>query len=207
VAAGRLDLKPRTFNAEALIAQAKASRPDLAQRRRAVESATARVDLARSNRWVDLTLSASWQHSFATAARDFAQPAFDSLGATLSAPVPFSRVYRGELDAALGTQAQGRVALQAAELRVEVEVRQALARYDAAAKKLGLFTGGLLTDADHVLEATLYNYQRGGATQLEVLDAQRTQNDVYLSYYDALAEHARALVTLQQAVGSWDLDL
>jgi len=40
----------------------------------------------------------------------------------------------------------------------------------------------MLKDADRVLEARLYAYQRGGATLLEVLDAQRTSAEVYLAY-------------------------
>ena len=31
-------------------------------------------------------------------------------------------------------------------------------------------------------------------------------NDVYLAYYDALADHARSLVALEQAAGIWDVD-
>ena len=52
---------------------------------------------------------------------------------------------------------------------------------------------------------SLYNYQRGGATLLEVLDAQRTDDDVYLAYYGALADHSRALVAVELAGGIWDV--
>jgi outer membrane protein, heavy metal efflux system len=207
-AAGDLKIKPRAFDVEALVAQARNNRPDLLSRRRAVESANARVDLARANRWVDVTLNVGWQHSFPSSATGaFPGPAFDALAATMSVPLPLSKVYRGELDAALATEAQGRATVQAAELKIDVEVRQAALRYKAAVDKIGLYTGGLLTDAEQVLDATLYNYQRGGATLLEVLEAQRTLNDVDLSYYEALAEHARALVALEQVVGMWDVEL
>ena len=206
-AAGDLKLKPRTFDVEGLIAEARANRPDLASKRRAVEGASARVDLAHANRWVDVTLNVGWAHSFAGArGTDFAQPPYDALSGTVTVPLPFSKAYRGELNAALATRVQSRTTVAAAELRIDVEVRQAAARYKASVDKLGLYTGGLMTDAEQVLDATLYNYQRGGATLLEVLVAQRTVNEVYLSYYDAMAEHARALVALEQAVGIWDLD-
>jgi cobalt-zinc-cadmium efflux system outer membrane protein len=204
---GDLRIKPRAFDVEALAAQAKENRPDLAAKQRAAGSAAARVELAQAIRWVDVTLNVGWQHNFASSTGQFAQPAYEALTASVSVPIPFSRVHRGELDAALATQAQRRSALGAAGLRAEVEVRQAFVRYQAAVATLGLYTGGLLTDTDQVLEATLYNYQRGGATLLEVLEAQRTQNDVYLAYGDALAEHARALVALEQAAGIWDVEL
>jgi cobalt-zinc-cadmium efflux system outer membrane protein len=203
---GDLRLAPRTFDVEALIAQARVSRPDLTSKRRAAESAAERVGLARANRWIDLTLNVSWQHTFPGAGM-FAAPSFDALAATASVPIPLSKAYHGELDAALAREGQSRTTVQAASLRIEVEIRQAHARQRAAAARVALYTGGLLEGADQVLESTLYNYQKGGATLLEVLEAQRTQNDVYLAYYEALADSARTLVALELAAGIWDVEL
>jgi cobalt-zinc-cadmium efflux system outer membrane protein len=68
-----------------------------------------------------------------------------------------------------------------------------------------LFTGGVLSDADRVAEATFYSYQRGGASLLEVLDSERTVNEVYLDYYQALSEHAKALVAVEASANLWDI--
>jgi outer membrane protein, heavy metal efflux system len=73
------------------------------------------------------------------------------------------------------------------------------------AARLELYRGGMLKDADRVLEARLYAYQRGGASLLEVIDAQRTSAEVYLAYSQALADHARALVNLELASAIWDV--
>ena len=207
VPAGDLRIKPRTFQIDALIASARASRPDLASKRAAATTAEARADLARANRWVDVTLNVGWQHNFASSTDPFAQPAYEALSATVSVPIPFSKVYRGELDAALAGHAQAKTQVQSAELKVEIEVRQLYARYKAAVDRMALYTGGLLEGAEQVLDAQLYNYQRGGATMLEVLEAERTANEVSLGYFEALADHARALVALEQAAGIWDVDL
>ena len=91
-----------------------------------------------------------------------------------------------------------------AQPQAETEVRTASAQYGAAVKRLQVYRDGLLKDADRALEARLYAYQRGGATLLEVIDAQRTSADIYLSYAQALADHARALVTLEQTAVIWD---
>jgi outer membrane protein, heavy metal efflux system len=61
-------------------------------------------------------------------------------------------------------------------------------------------------DADRVLEAKVYSYNRGSSSLLEVLDAQRVNNDVYLAYYAALNEQAKALVALEQSAGIWDVN-
>ncbi|MEG1737939.1 MAG: TolC family protein, partial [Odoribacter sp.] len=42
---------------------------------------------------------------------------------------------------------------------------------------------------------------------LEVLDAQRTYNDVQALYIETLFNHASSLVSLEQSVGIWDLEI
>jgi cobalt-zinc-cadmium efflux system outer membrane protein len=132
-------------------------------------------------------------------------PASDFLGATVTVPIPFSRLYRGDLDAAYAGRRQAEALSRGTAIRVEGEVREAFARYEAAAARVRLYATGVLADADQVLEKTLYNYQRGGATLVEVLVAQRTDNDVYLSYYDSLADAAHALIAVERAAGIWDV--
>jgi len=207
-ALGELKAEPRSFDLDALIAQAKEHRPDVVSKRYALDASQSRVRLAHANRWIDLTLNLDWVHTsqpygeYQTIAPS---PAFDALGATLSVPLPFSRIYKGELRAALAGESQADWALRSAELRAEIDVRQGFERYRASAERVALYAGGVLTDADKVLDGTLYSYQRGAATLLEVLDAQRTDNEVHLAYADALADYAHALVALEQAAGIWDL--
>jgi cobalt-zinc-cadmium efflux system outer membrane protein len=64
---------------------------------------------------------------------------------------------------------------------------------------------GALRDAASVLEAKLYSYRRGQTSLLEVLNAQREENNVNLAYYDTLTEYAKTLVALEQAAGIWDV--
>lgn len=201
--AGELRIPEHGFDAAALIKTALL-RPDVQARRQAEDAAAARVGLARANRFVDFTFNVSWQRSLYS--EPFASPAYDALTATLSLPLPLSRVYKGELLAARHTELQAAASRRSIELRVEIEVRKELSRYEAAVRQVRLYTQGVLADADRVLAATLYSYQRGAATLLEVLSAQRTVADVYLAYYGALADHARHLIAVEQAAGIWDLD-
>jgi cobalt-zinc-cadmium efflux system outer membrane protein len=203
---GELRLATRTFDAQALISSAQKTRPDVVARRRTLDATRARVGLAKANRWIDPTLGLFYSHNFPAGTLVFGTPDYDTLGASLTLPVPFSHVYRGELHAAGFAQTQAECQLRAAELKVEVDIRQALAKYQASLDRLKLYNSGLLTDAERVHEATLYNYSRGGATLLEVLEAQRTVDEVFLAYYDALADHAHGLVALELAAGTWDVD-
>jgi cobalt-zinc-cadmium efflux system outer membrane protein len=207
---GDLRIATHAFDVEQLIATARERRADVRARRFALAAASARVRLAHANRWIDLTLSLGWAHAF----EPYGQyqkiapaPAYEALSATLTLPLPLSRIYKGELTAAQFNQAAAEWNLRAAELKVEVDIRQASSRYQTAVERVKLYSTGLLRDADRVLEAKLYEYQRGGASLLEVLEAQRTVNDVYLDYIDALTDHAHALVALEQAAGIWDFQL
>jgi outer membrane protein, heavy metal efflux system len=203
-AAGSLHIPSRSFDGDVLIARARAERPDLASKRSALEVARAKVRLGHANRWEDLTLNLGYQYS-AAGSGAFAQPAFNALSFGFSIPLPLARIYNGEVEAAVAGTTQASFVLRQGELAVEIEVRQALSSYQAAVRRVELFTGGVLSDADRVAEATFYSYQRGGATLLEVLDAQRTVNEVYLDYFDALSQHAKTLVAVEQSAGLWDI--
>ena len=196
----------RSFSLEPLVVQALAHRPDLRAAQKRALLAQRQVDLARANRVIDVTVGATWQHNFPTSGTTALMSA-DLIGATLTVPLPFSHVYRGDLDAAYATRGQSETLASAAAIRVEVEVRQAAAQFEKASARVRLYTQGVLSDAERVLEKTLYNYQHGGATLVEVLVAQRTVNDVYLAYYDALADSAHALVAVEQATATSDLRL
>jgi outer membrane protein, heavy metal efflux system len=202
--AGSLKIASHAFDTEMLVARARADRPDLQSKRFALEVARAKVKLAHANRWEDVTLNLGYQYS-ATGTGAFSQPAFSALNFGFSIPLPFARIYNGEVDGAVAGTTQATLTLRQGELSVEIDVRRAMASYQAAVRRVELFTGGVLSDADKVAEATFYSYQRGGATLLEVLDAQRTVNEVYLDYFDALASHAKALVQVEQSVGLWDI--
>jgi outer membrane protein TolC len=103
-------------------------------------------------------------------------------------------------------EAQADKAAEAIELKAVTDVRQAYTRYYLARAAVSQYSGKLLQDADRVLEAKLYSYRRGSASLLEVLDAQRVNNDTYLAYFDALSEQAKFLVAVEQAADIWDIE-
>ena len=208
---GQLDVAVRAYDPAALVAQAEATRSDITEARAAVAAAQARRDLAVANRRTDVTVGAGWTHAFAATGAYAAMsptPAVDLVGFSLSFPLPFSRLaHHGELEVAIASGDQARAELRAVELAARVEIQQAVTRYNAAVERLRLYTGGILADADKALDAVTYNYAHGGATLLEVLEAQRTVDGVYLAYDDALASHVHALVAVELAAGTWTVKL
>jgi cobalt-zinc-cadmium efflux system outer membrane protein len=198
-----LELVP--FDLEALLAGAVTRRSDVISRTQAVEGANDRIALARSNLIPDLSAAGTYQHS-TLGTEGFAQPADNTLAFSLSVNLPiFRRQSPGELLAAQAALTQAELQLQSAKLKIEAELRQAYSRYRSAVQRLELYRGNLLQDSDRVLEARLFAYQRGSATLLEVINAQQKSEEVYLAYYQSLADHAHALVALEQAAGLWDI--
>ncbi|HVN21152.1 MAG TPA: TolC family protein [Dongiaceae bacterium] len=202
---GTLEIGVRTFNVAELIASALQGRPDVVSKQRALKAADLRIELANVNLLPDVTVSGFFSH-LAAGTGGFAQPEDNTISASLSMNLPFSRwKHKGELESAQASRAQAELQLKVAQLQAETDVQEAYTRYHAAVQRLQLYKGGMLKDADRVLEARLYAYQRGGATLLEVIDAQRTSADIYLAYAQALVDHAHALVTLEQAASIWDV--
>jgi outer membrane protein, heavy metal efflux system len=202
---GSLEIATHTFDVEALLADAMTRRSDAISRTRAVDSATGRIALAKANLVPDLALAATYQHATAGVG-GFSQPPDSTLVGSISMNLPiFRRQNPGELQAAQSAHTQAELQLQALRLKIEAELRQAYSRYQSAVRRLDLYRGTLIQDSNRVLEARLYAYQRGSATLLEVIDAQRKSEEVSLAYYQALADHAHALVALEQAAGVWDV--
>jgi outer membrane protein, heavy metal efflux system len=205
VPTGRLEVPVRTFDIDALVAGALQKRSDVLSRQRAVQAAELRIGLAQANLVPDLGVNGSYSHT-GTGTAGFVQPPDNTLGASLSITLPVSRWrHQGELETARASRTQAELLLRAAQIRIESEVRDAYFRYQASVERLKLYQGGVLKEADRVLEGRLYAYQRGGATLLEVIDAQRTSANIYLAYSQALADHANALVTLEAAAAVWDV--
>lgn len=58
-------------------------------------------------------------------------------------------------------------------------------------------------DSERVRDAVLFSYQRGEVSLLEVLEAQRTMNEIYMNYYQTLTDYSFSLIELSKNTGTW----
>jgi len=203
---GNLDIPQRTFTLDDLIARAVSSRSDVIAASTALESARAQYRLAQVNRIPDLTIGGVYQHLTRVTNPIDPSPAWDSAGVTLSIPLPFSNFNDGNLQAANYTQLQAGVALQATKLQAQADVRIAYERYVLAVAAVKEFEGEMLHDADSVYKSRLFRLEEGKNTLVDVLNAHAAINEIYIDYYNALSEQAKALVALESSAGIWDID-
>jgi outer membrane protein TolC len=202
---GNLEGPPRAFSLQALVEKAM-SRSDVVAAEDQLEEAHAQYQLARANRIPDVTIAGNYSHFTRITNPIDPAPAWDSATITLSVPIPLSNLNGGSIQAAYYQQLKDTSALQAARLQAETDVRTAYEHYALAVAETQQFGMELLHDADRVYKSHLFKLGHGSVSLLEVLDAHKALDQLYLDYYNALSRRAKGLVALEQSAGIWDID-
>lgn len=197
----------RNFNLNELIITAQNNRADLMAALQQKDVGEKMLRLAKANRIIDLGLAAGIGYTSYVTNVIAPTPSFTVVSGGISVPLRFSNKFAGELKAAKAVQAQADLLYEQAELQIANEVTQAYFQYEAAKKQVRQFNTGLLAEAQAVLNGKIYSYQRGETNLLEVLNAQRTYNEVQQNYYNALFQLAATLVELERAAAIWDIDM
>jgi cobalt-zinc-cadmium efflux system outer membrane protein len=205
IAKGNLEIGPHNLNVSKLVMDALKNRPDLIALRHTRDAAQSNTRLEKANRVPNLDVGPSWSHSSSSQNTVSPSPAFDSVGLSLSLPLPLWNRNKAAIASARFGAEQAQKQVEAAELKAEVQIRAAFNAYGRATERVRNYQNGILKDADTVLEARRFSYQRGQTSLLELIDAQRTDNEVQSSYNDTLADQAKNLIELERATGIWDI--
>jgi len=172
------------------------SRPDLQSLQLSQARSVADLRLQEALGRVDYTIGAEYRRQQGIAGRS------NSLGVFFSTPLPVLNRNQGEIARATAEREHVERQIEARKAEVVADVRAALHEYEATRDLLGSIEHDLLSPATHARDVSLYTYKTGGATLLDVLDAQRAFNDIEQSYVDAQASLRRASAHLNAAVGS-----
>jgi len=195
----------RDFRLQDLIEEAKNQRIDLKAALQSKTISQSTLRLAKANRAIDLGLSLGLEYNTYVSNIIAPTPAMTKIGAGVSIPLKFSNNKPGELRAAQYGVLQAEQILKQTELVIKTEVTQAYFTYEGARQQVAQYNKGLLTEAQAILEGKIYSYKRGESSLLEVLNAQRTYNEVQQNYYQTLYTLAEALIELERASGIWDI--
>jgi outer membrane protein, heavy metal efflux system len=197
---GRLQQDVRKYDLPFLINQALRERPDLVALRHTRDAAESNISLAKTEKIPDVDVGINYTQNGQVVANHPVDPtpAFHQLELSFSIPIPIFN--RGQHDVAIA-KAQARQAdaqLQAAEMKAEVAIRAAHEAYQSSLARLAAFKTDLLKSTNTLLEARRYSYQRGASSLLELLEAQRSANEIQQEYQEALADAAKALLELER---------
>ena len=123
----------------------------------------------------------------------------------ISLSIPFSPWTKGrhdyEVQEALAEKHMAQANLTAMKNMALLEVRENLAKVEAASKSVSIYRDGLLPQADQAFQSTVAAYQAGTVNFMTLLDAQRTIRDARMGYYKALMEYEQSMADLERAVG------
>lgn len=196
----------RDFNSEDLILEAVNTRSDLLASKQNIHTAASLIKLEKANRIIDLGLSVGAEHSTWATNEIAPSPAVNAIKLGASIPLKFSNRRNADLKIAEIGRKQAETQYKQIENSIRTEVMQAYYQYQATQKQLKQFDNGMLSEAKSIQDGTIYSYQRGESSILEVLNAQRTYNDIRQRYIETLADNAVALIELERKTGIWDID-
>ena len=189
----------------ALVERAMEQRPDLraqeSQRTRAAQS----VALARRQRFPDFGLGVQYsEQGSGNAPRPNSPSAISppTLEISLTGTLPLFYQQQGEIKKA---EADARTQdAQAAKLRAQVvaDVENAYASYQTAQHQVQRMEGRLLDRAQRARQLVELQYQKGAASLLEYLDAQRTYVAVKGEYIQNLTAYWNAIFQIESATAT-----
>jgi len=192
---GALAYQPVHLNQDELKALALQQRPDLRAAQLGVTAAESQHALAIANGKRDVTGQISYTH--------VANTNTASLFGNMEIPL-FDR-NQGEIARTSFTVTQSQQLSSEQSSVVMTDVVNAYEAVNTAASVVNLYDAGYLKQAQDSLDISRYAYQRGAATLLDFLDAQRSYRATQLAYRQALATHMLTVEQLRQAVGTRNL--
>jgi cobalt-zinc-cadmium efflux system outer membrane protein len=192
---GQLEYRKVTAGEDDLKALALRQRPDLHAAQLGVTAAQSQLELAKANGKHDLNTTFNYSHVGAVNSGAFffniQLPIFDRNQGEI-ARTQYAITQSQELSSEQSSIALTDVANAYESLRTNDEIVQ-------------LYQSGYLNQAEESRDISQYAYQRGAASLLDFLDAERSYRATELAYRQSLAGYMSALEQLRQAVGTRSL--
>jgi len=169
-----------------------ALRPDLLAAEAAKAKADAELRLQKSLRVPDPTVFMQYEHEPPD------QP--NTVGFGVSFPLPLWSRNSGGIAAAKAAQEQATLQANKLEGQIQAEIATARIVYLDALTRWQRQRDGIEPKSSSVRQTVSFAYEKGGASMLDLLSAQRTDNEVRLATAQAAAETARAAADLRAAL-------
>jgi outer membrane protein, heavy metal efflux system len=203
IVSGDLKQPARDYRIDNMIQEALTRRADLIALRYSRDAADSGVELAKASRIPDIDVGVNYAFNAGVVTNHPIDPTPSDHQLALTFAVPLPLFDRGQyaISKAKAAAHQSQVQLASAELHAEVDIRTAYTLYQSALKRVASFDNGILKNAEDLLEARRYGYQRGANSLLELIDAQRADNQIRQDADQAQAELAKARIQLERVTG------
>jgi len=192
---GTLDYQPVHGDLESLKMLAVNSRPDLLAARQSITAARSQQSLAVANGKRDVDVSFNYSH-----VADINSGAF-----FFNMQIPIFDRNQGEIARTQAAITQSQELAAEANEQVLSDVVNAYEGVRTNDQIIGLYRSGYLDQSTQSRDISQYAYQRGAASLLDYLDAERSYRANQLAYRQALANYMVTLEQLREAVGTRSL--
>ena len=159
-------------------------RPDVIAADAALHKAEADLRLQKANRIPDPTLLAQYEHE--------PPDALNTVGFGVSFPVPLWNRNRGYILAAEAAREQARLAFEKAKAEAVADIAVSRLAYNDALKRWRSYRDSIQPKSEQIRQTMAYAYQKGGASLLDLLVAERNDNDIRLAAAQAASDMASA---------------
>lgn len=170
------------------------ARTDVLAAEQDLRSAEENLKLQKAIRIPDPTFSVEYEHN-----PPGGGPAIDTLGIGISFPLPLWNRNGGNIKAAQAARRQSAIALDKVRAQVIADIANAETEYNEASERLRRYEGAIRPKAGSVRESVSFSYEKGAASLVDLLDAQRTDNDVRLATAQAMSDTVSAAADLKAA--------
>lgn len=184
--------------------QALNNRADLLAAKLNIVSNESQLTLVKKERILDIDFNVGLNNAYAVGS--VYSPSESTISTGFSIPLKLSNFNKSNIRIAKYQVNQSELTYKQVQIKVQNEVSQNFNQYRTLCKQVDNYNRGMLDQGKQVLTGKIYSYSRGETSLLEVLNAQRTYNDLQTSYYETLYNCNAALVELQRSMGIWDID-
>jgi len=193
--AGPFEYEAVKISLEDLQMKALHNRPDLRAAQQGVTAANSQYELQKAIGKQDVTVQANYTH-----VNDINGVSF-----LASIPLPIFNRNQGEIARTRYAITQSQELEKAANDQVVTDVYDAYYGLQANDQVIQLYLSGYLAEAQADRDIAEYSYQRGAASLLDFLDAERSYRATELAYRQTVASYLLALEQLREAAGTRSL--
>lgn len=168
------------------------ARPDWVAAEASVHKAEADLKLQKAMRIPDPTLLFQYEHEPPD------QP--NTVGLGFSFPLPLWNRNRGNILAAQAAHDQAVQQLNKIQAQIAADIVTARAAYEDSAARSRRYREEIMPRSAEILKTVSFAYEKGGASLLDLLSAERNDNDVRLATAQAAADAATAAADLRAAL-------
>ena len=127
-------------------------------------------------------------------------PPEDTVGIGVSFPLPLWNWNRGEIKTAQATVDKNALALAKVRAQAAADIASAQSEFQEASARLGCYQNQILPKSQKVRESVAFAYEKGGSSLVDLLEAERADNDARLATAQAMADATSAVADLKAAV-------